>query len=277
MAFTKRDVKDRVVQYPRRYQLVEVSAGVYDLVPVTGTVTEAGTAINKAYLQPIEDNLSGICDGTLSVPKATDATVAQRATKLDTARKINGVNFDGTSDITIADGTKAPTSHANSGNTYGLGSPTLHGHCKTINALTQASHVDGTALSAYQGKLLSDLIAKKELKLYGTYSGTANAPFNITIPTDWSELRVYIVNLDLSNTGQFGVGFNGNNVIETYAYKNQSGHARFDIDKLSSNFVTIRSFNGNATGSANVTVTDLTKLFIAAIPYNCTVYVFLKQ
>lgn len=57
MAFIKRDVKDRVVQYPRRYQLVEVSQGIYDLVPVTGTVIEEGTAINKAYLQPIEDAL----------------------------------------------------------------------------------------------------------------------------------------------------------------------------------------------------------------------------
>jgi parallel beta-helix repeat protein len=57
MSFIKRDVKDRVVQYPRRYQLVEVSQGIYDLVPVTGTVTEEGTAINKAYLQPIEDYL----------------------------------------------------------------------------------------------------------------------------------------------------------------------------------------------------------------------------
>lgn len=57
MSFIKRDVKDRVVQYPRRYQLVEVSQGIYDLVPVTGTVTEEGTAINKAYLQPIEDAL----------------------------------------------------------------------------------------------------------------------------------------------------------------------------------------------------------------------------
>jgi phage-related tail fiber protein len=57
MAFVKRNVKDRVVQYPRRYQLVEVSQGIYDLVPVTGTVIEEGTAINKAYLQPIEDAL----------------------------------------------------------------------------------------------------------------------------------------------------------------------------------------------------------------------------
>lgn len=60
MAFTARDVKDRVVQYPHRYQLVEVSTGIYDLVPVIGTVTEAGTAINKAYLQVLENGLAAI-------------------------------------------------------------------------------------------------------------------------------------------------------------------------------------------------------------------------
>lgn len=57
MGFVKRDVKDRIVQYGNRYKLTEVSPDVYDLTPVTGTVTEQGTIINKAYLQPIENHL----------------------------------------------------------------------------------------------------------------------------------------------------------------------------------------------------------------------------
>ncbi len=75
MAFTKRNVKDRVVQYPRRYRLVPVTGqeDTYDLSPVTGTVTEPGTPINKAYLQPIEDAISGIESGVTTVPKATNA------------------------------------------------------------------------------------------------------------------------------------------------------------------------------------------------------------
>jgi hypothetical protein len=60
MAFVKRDVKDRVVQYPRRYQLVEVQPSIFDLIPVPGTITEPGTPINKAYLQPIEDGISDL-------------------------------------------------------------------------------------------------------------------------------------------------------------------------------------------------------------------------
>lgn len=62
MAFIKRDVKDRVVQYPNRYKLKDTTTGnviaIYDLEADTGTVIEAGTAINKAYLQPIEDALA---------------------------------------------------------------------------------------------------------------------------------------------------------------------------------------------------------------------------
>jgi len=59
MSYTARDVKDRVVQFPKRFKLTAVAgeADTYELTAVTGTVTEVGTAINKAYLQPIEDYL----------------------------------------------------------------------------------------------------------------------------------------------------------------------------------------------------------------------------
>lgn len=56
---------------------------------------------------------------------------------------------------------KAPTQHASSSNTYGVGSTSNYGHVKTVNGLTQGSHSDGTALSAYQGKVLKDLIDAK--------------------------------------------------------------------------------------------------------------------
>ncbi len=64
---------------------------------------------------------------------------------------------------------KAPNSHASTGTTYGLGSTNNYGHVKTINGLTQSSHVDGTALSAYQGKVLNDLINSKVIT--GSYTG----------------------------------------------------------------------------------------------------------
>lgn len=62
MSFTPQTITDKNVQYPHRYQLTEVSAGVYDLTAVPGTITEAGTAVNKALLQRYEDTLGVIWD-----------------------------------------------------------------------------------------------------------------------------------------------------------------------------------------------------------------------
>ena len=71
----------------------------------------------------------------------------------------------------------APLKHDSADNTYGLGTTANYGHVKTINALTQASHEDGTALSAYQGKVLKDSvdskISKATLLTEFTFTGTA--------------------------------------------------------------------------------------------------------
>lgn len=67
---------------------------------------------------------------------------AGTATKLKTARKINGVAFDGTTDITIADSTKAPKSHASSTTTYGVSSASNYGHAKASETTPKAN---GTA------------------------------------------------------------------------------------------------------------------------------------
>jgi len=67
---------------------------------------------------------------------------------------------------------KAPNSHASSDTTYGVGTTANYGHCKTINGLTQSSHVNGNALSAYQGKVLNDLMLapKTAVRFTGTVS-----------------------------------------------------------------------------------------------------------
>ena len=67
---------------------------------------------------------------------------AVTAAKLATARTINGVSFDGSADITVADSTKAPTSHASSATTYGAASEANYGHAK---ASTVAGSANGAA------------------------------------------------------------------------------------------------------------------------------------
>lgn len=59
-----------------------------------------------------------------------------------------------TSDSRLTD-SRTPKSHAASGTTYGVGTTSAYGHCRTINNLTTSSHKNGYALSAYQGYLLA--------------------------------------------------------------------------------------------------------------------------
>lgn len=79
-----------------------------------------------------------------------------------------------------SDSTKAPNNHASTTTAYGLGTTANYGHVKTINTLTQANHVDGTALSAYQGKVLNDKIDNVPTNIKGTLlrSGTLPTNFN---------------------------------------------------------------------------------------------------
>ncbi|GEM_PF-4750543 len=57
-AFTARTVTDQSVEYPNRFLVDGVSKTI---TTDFGTVTAAGTSINKAYLQPIEDALAELC------------------------------------------------------------------------------------------------------------------------------------------------------------------------------------------------------------------------
>lgn len=81
---------------------------------------------------------------------------------------------------------KAPTSHASTATTYGVGTTTNYGHCMTINDLNTSSHANGKALSAYQGKVLNDKIAKTEVLI--SNSGDAYDP---TRPYKVGELCIY--------------------------------------------------------------------------------------
>lgn len=67
--------------------------------------------------------------------------------------------------------TKAPTSHASSGTTYGVGTTSEYGHCKVANNLNSSSFANGVALAAYQGYLLLQEIKKKLNSSGGTITG----------------------------------------------------------------------------------------------------------
>ena len=51
-----KNVLDRVVQNPHRYQLVPVAGqdGVYDIAALPGTITEVGTIVNRSLLMEMQ-------------------------------------------------------------------------------------------------------------------------------------------------------------------------------------------------------------------------------
>ena len=141
---------------------------------VTVTFTESGSRINintteklsvlfgkiKKYFTDLKTvaftgSYTDLSNKPTSLP--ADGGNADTATKLQTARNINGVTFDGTQNITIVDSTKAPTSHASSASTYGLGTESNYGHVRVYENLTTAAG-NGRALGVGQGKVLKDLI-----------------------------------------------------------------------------------------------------------------------
>lgn len=144
-------------------------------------------------LRNINTAITNIINGTTIVAKATDANT-----------------LDGNDSTAYS-----PTSHASTGTTYGVGTTANYGHCKTINNLTQSSHVDGTALSAYQGYVLNNLLNSYRptpLKISGQVTGTQLVEIiNFDVVTknysrvliDWETNRsdTYMIDIGIANIG----------------------------------------------------------------------------
>lgn len=116
MAITKLpvDFKDDIINTEindkRRYNLVENTDGTVSLEDMT-TYEQVGNDYGQAQINALNGTVNEVID---AVEAAQDdikniengSTVAEAANKLATARKINGVDFDGTQDITVHDATK---------------------------------------------------------------------------------------------------------------------------------------------------------------------------
>ena len=91
-------MKDRVVEFPHRYQLVPVSgqSGTYDIIAKPGTVTEVGTPLNKATL--LKDETAALYGLT-----GEDATVDE-ALKREAKKKTNVVYISTSQNWIVPDG-----------------------------------------------------------------------------------------------------------------------------------------------------------------------------
>ena len=57
MSYEKTDWKDRIVQYPDRYQITENEDGTVTITPKPGEVEQEGTPVDSSNLSNIEDGV----------------------------------------------------------------------------------------------------------------------------------------------------------------------------------------------------------------------------
>ena len=188
---------------------------LYDLGEVVGADGAKGDAGNG--IQSItKTGTSGkvdtytitFTDGTSTAFQVTNGSDA--SVTVDSALSSSSTNPVQNKVINTALAGKAPTSHASSDSAYGLGSTSSYGHVKTINGLTQASHSNGLALAAYQGKVLKDLIDAKS-DFSGSYADLTNVPSTFP-PSSHTHTKSQITDFpsipsktsDLTNNGADG-------------------------------------------------------------------------
>ena len=98
----------------------------------TCTLKKSDVTISDTNVVTAEGGFVGNLTGT-----ASNATLAASATKLETARTINGVPFNGTANITIADSTKAPLTGGGTSGTWGI---SITGNASTANNAALAAN-----------------------------------------------------------------------------------------------------------------------------------------
>lgn len=241
MSFIKRIIKDRIVSPSKRYELTKVNGtdNIYDLTQ-QGAITEVGTPINSELLQRYEDTLE---EHETAIGTKADGTIVNNISNIVADIQLGTVQV-GSAKNSDKLGNKLPseyaqTNHASAATTYGPGTPTLHGHVKTINALTQASHIDGTALSAYQGKVLNDKIDNltKTFITKGANSkpSNTNLTYDIDIPINTnSKLILLDLSTDLVVPGSEVVIFNGLLSVKIHKPTNKvKGHTVPGINSIS--------------------------------------------
>jgi hypothetical protein len=217
-----------------------------------GTITATAFSGSGASLTAL--NGSNITTGTVAAARV--ATLNQNTTgsaaTLTTARTINGVSFNGSANITIADSTKAPTASPTFTGT--VSSPTFNA-TSTTNGGFQG--IDADTITTPSFTWTSDLNT-------GMWHAGADAIGFTTAGVN----RITINNSGISGAGAGLTGLNGSNISSgtvaaaRVATLNQSttGNAA-----TATALQTARTINGvSFNGTANITVADSTKAPIAS-------------
>mgnify|MGYP000883448400 FL=1 len=210
---------------------------------------------NKPTSLPANGGTSAACTGN-----------AATATKLQTARAINGVSFDGQQNITIADSTKAPTNHASTGTTYGVGNASSYGHVKVRNDLV-GTETSGATVSPAQIKTLSEKLQKVSTPGRGSviYTGEVikggTLTKNIPIGADCTNATMYFKSNDTSLQGIGVVKITDLNHTYGYAGGYTPAHSDYGAERILPAIENFFGTKGIELKEAYITGTNLRIVF----------------
>lgn len=86
---------------------------------------------------------------------------------------------------------KTSIAHSADGTEFGPGTTSKYGHVKLIDALDSTGYADGEALSAFQGKVLSNQISTVTTDVTNLKAGQVNLAVN---PTSTVNMNIWIEN-----------------------------------------------------------------------------------
>ena len=195
------------------------------------TLKNSGVTISDANVVTAGGGFIGNLTGT-----ASNATLAASATKLATACTINGVAFDGTANITVADSTKAPLTGAGASGTWGIN---ITGNAAEATKLS-------TTRDNYRTITDSSVVGELMWKNYGNNHTIFDAS-NSTAPTG---VATNNTNPDFAWGPKHPtlMGYNGSHTFGV----------RVDSSRFADQLRTARNINGVPfDGTANITVQTL--------------------
>ena len=74
MSYEARDIKDRIAVGDDCFQLEKLNDGRYRLIPAPDSIIEEGTNVDKALLQPIENELERLSKAEVKITVANEVT-----------------------------------------------------------------------------------------------------------------------------------------------------------------------------------------------------------
>jgi hypothetical protein len=222
-------------------------------VPVV-TTTGTQTLTNKTLTSPAITSPTGIVKGDVGLGSVDNTADAAKnvlsATKLTTARTINGVAFDGTAAITVADSTKEPTITAGTTGQYYRGDKTFQTLDKTAVGLGNVDNTSDATKNAASVTLTNKTISSPTISGnvlpntgYSSDLGSASLPFNNINAYSLTALGYLTLNTTLNATSGTQYGLQVNPTI------NQSSTAGYTAVRVNA--------TQTATGSGTKLLADL--------------------